>query len=632
MMRWIWAWYLAVAISLPAEVDLRALEAAVIDVTEKAEETIVAIMADELGSTGSGVVVSAAGLVLTAGHVVTDVEGSGAAVEEVTVLFEDGEERRAKVLGVNRQRDMAMLKLIGEGPWAFSAPGNSAVLRPGDWVVALGHPMGYDPLRPAPVRFGRVISKNQDFFFSSDCVLFGGDSGGPLFDLEGRVVGIHSWIGEDVQTNTHAGISGALKDWDDLKAGERWGTLMPPPSLQEGDAVLGVMYDQNQEAVVLDMVLADSPAEDAGLRAGDVILRVDKFRISGANFGTYLRQKRAGDEIVLEVRRGREELFVRVELGAVANLPFVTERGKRVLDEQAGELFTAAGAITAPLGNGVLRIFGDEEQIAYGTVWEGNLVLTKWSVVEKAKNLRGVSSLGEEFSLAVKEIYAGHDLAVLMIPEEVRLQPIPVRVGAREAGEFILAPRPDGVAEALGVISVAERSLLQKDRGFLGVVLDELHQGPGARVQLVQKDSAARQAGMKPGDVVLKVDGREIDGYQELKTILSRAGAGQAVSIEVLRGEQEVSLDAILKGWNLPKMRPGRRERMMDRMDERGLSQVRDGFPRVLQTDMTVLPSEVGLPVVDLNGQLVGVLIARAGRVKTYVIPSSALIELLGKE
>ena len=208
---------LLVGLALPgarAEVVLAELQGKIWPVVEQARKTTVAVGA--MGSTGSGVVVSADGLVLTAGHVVTNLE-TGEIAEMVSIQFDDGEEFQAKVLGVNRRYDAAMLQMEGEGPWSFSPLGNSVSLRPGTWVVAMGHPSGYDALRAAPVRFGRVVSKSADYFFGSDCVLFGGDSGGPLFDLDGKVVGIHSWIGEDVQTNTHAGISGFVADWERLK-------------------------------------------------------------------------------------------------------------------------------------------------------------------------------------------------------------------------------------------------------------------------------------------------------------------------------------------------------------------------------------------------------------------------------
>ncbi len=102
---------------------------------------------------------------------------------------------------------------------------DSKNLKSGDLVIALGHAGGYDPVRTPPVRFGRVISSDASGFLNTDCTLIGGDSGGPLFDLEGNVIGIHSSIGHSLSVNNHTGIDGFKKGWDRMKKGESWGRL-----------------------------------------------------------------------------------------------------------------------------------------------------------------------------------------------------------------------------------------------------------------------------------------------------------------------------------------------------------------------------------------------------------------------
>lgn len=610
------------------EVVLTELQAKIWPVVSQARKTTVAVSA--MGSTGSGVVVSADGLILTAGHVVTDLS-TGEVADRVAILFDDGEEVAAKVLGMNKTYDAAMLQLLGEGPWVFSPLGDSTAIRPGEWVVATGHPSGYDALRAAPVRFGRVVSKSADYFFGSDCVLFGGDSGGPLFDLNGRVVGIHSWIGEDVQTNTHAGISGFVDDWETLKAGERDGELKPPPSLEEGTPVLGVMFNGQirGRSVRLDAVLADSAAEQAGLREGDVVLRVDGQPVDGPSFQRYLQRLDAGDEVVLDFQRGQEELITRVQLGRVSALPFVTERGQRLLEKQARELFGAFEELTDELGNGVVRIFADSKQVGFGTVWRPNLVLAKWSELKKSKALMGVDSDGRDFQLIIQEIFAAHDLVLLATPDEVRLRAIPLQGIPPRAGTLVAAVRPDGVAEGIGVISVAERSLQESSRGFLGVELDIEYNSGGVLVKDVSRGSAAEEAGVLAEDVISAVDGRQIDSFTELQTVLSRAGANQVVQLSIRRRTGPLELKAKLTPKQTIQGRASRRERMMNHMDERGLSRVRDRFPSVMQTDMTISPKETGLPVVDSNGRLVGVVLARAGRVKTYLLSVATIASLL---
>jgi serine protease Do len=610
-----------------AKVNLRDLQNAIRPVVEQARKSTVAVSA--MGSTGSGVVVSRDGLILTAGHVVTVDMMTGEVVEEVSVLFQDGDERRARVLGINRTHDAAMLKLIGEGPWDFSPLGSSTLIRPGEWVVATGHPSGYDALRDAPVRFGRVISKNVDFFFGSDCVIFGGDSGGPLFDLDGKVVGIHSWIGESVQINTHAGISGFLADWERLEAGERWGILKSPPRQQAGTPILGVTFAPGRGPVILDSILTESPAERAGLRKGDVVLRMDGKRVDGDIFPRYLASLKVGDEVVLEVQRGGEDFISRVELGRVTALPFVTESAQKKLEAQAGEFFQAFGEVADNLGAGAVRIFGERRQLAFGTVWKDGRVLSKWSELENARRLIGIDSQGKQFGLSIDEVFQNYDLAVLTVDGETSSQGIPIREESALAGTLIAAVRPDGVPEGIGVVSVRDRSLLESSRGFLGVMLDIEYQQGGALVSGVNPDSPAEEVGLRAGDIIYRVNDRKIDGFDELKTILSRAGPGQEVNLTVRRPDGEVQLTPTLTESSFRKSPPDNRERMMDRMDNRGLSRVRSHFPKVLQSDMTIVPEECGLPVVDIEGRLVGMVLARAGRVKTYLLSAETLTELL---
>ena len=612
-----------------AELVLRDIQASIWPVVEKARKTTVAVVA--MGSTGSGVIVSPDGYILTAGHVVTDLE-TGEVAQKVSIIFDDGEERKAEVLGMNKRRDAAMLKLEDAGPWLFSPMGNSKEIRPGEWVIATGHPSGYDALRAAPVRFGRIVSKSVDYFIGSDCVLFGGDSGGPLFDLEGKIVGIHSWIGEDVQTNTHAGITGFLEDWDELKIkGKHRGELLPPPTLREGAPVMGVMFDGKGQGrgVKLDAVLAESAAERAGLRVGDVILRINGQPVNGIRFKIYLQNLNAGDEVVLDVQRGREELITRVKLGRVSALPFVTEIGQQLLQKQAGEFFGAFEEVSDELGNGVVRIFVNQKQVGFGSVWKGNRVVAKWSELKNGKRLTGVDSDGRQFPLEVLQIFAAYDLVSLALPEEIKLRAITPDSEAPRAGTLIAAVRPDGVPEGVGVVSVETRSLLESSRGFLGVALDDTYDRGGALVSEVTFGSAAEEAGLLAEDVIVAVDGREIDGLQELKTVLSRAGKGQQVILNVRRRTGPLELKATLKGRQELRRRTNQRERMMNKMDERGLSRVRDSFPAVLQTDMTISPNETGLPAVDSRGRMLGVVLARAGRIKTYLLPVEVIKDLM---
>jgi serine protease Do len=290
--------------------DLRQLEARTRAVVAKVMPATVAIVSPSVGASGSGVIVREDGLILTAAHVI-----DGA--EEVDIIFADGKQTRAKVLGSNYSKDAGMAKIIEDGPWPAVELGDSGKLSAGDWVVAMGHSEGYDPARTPPVRFGRVVSEGPGNFLTTDCTLIGGDSGGPLFDLDARLVAINSSIGESWENNNHAGVDGFKEDWKRMEAGESWGELQLNPLANPERPVIGVVMGRELRngGVPVEQVTPGFPAAKAGIRPGDVIRTVDgaKFR-GGHGLGMMLAKYSAGDSVELGVDRGRQRLSFSVEL------------------------------------------------------------------------------------------------------------------------------------------------------------------------------------------------------------------------------------------------------------------------------------------------------------------------------
>lgn len=290
--------------------DLERLEARVADVSSRTLPATVALLSDRTGASGSGVVVSAEGLILTAAHVI-----QGA--ESMLVVFPDGKQVQGDVLGANYSKDIAMVRIREEGEWPFTTLGNSQQLGAGDWVVALGHSAGYDPARTPPVRFGRVISKGPGYFITTDCTLIGGDSGGPLFDLDGKLIAIHSSIGRSLTNNNHAGIDGFREDWDRIIAGETWGSLSLNPFANPEMPVLGIgmAMMRGVRGVIVESVVPGSPAAAAGVRPGDVIHRLDDDPVrDGGELLQLLAKRQAGDAVKLGFRRDRQSLEAEVVL------------------------------------------------------------------------------------------------------------------------------------------------------------------------------------------------------------------------------------------------------------------------------------------------------------------------------
>jgi serine protease Do len=290
--------------------DLANLETKVQLVAKNAMPATVALVSEQTQSSGSGVIATADGLILTAAHVV-----QGA--DELDVVFPNGEEVRGKVLGANYSKDIAMVQIERKGPWPHAGMGASKPLVAGDWVVAMGHSAGFDAARTPPVRFGRVISKGPGNFLTTDCTLIGGDSGGPLFDLDGNIVGINSSIGRSLTNNNHAGVDGFKQDWDRLRAGETWGRLSMTPFANPEMPVLGIGMGMGGRAngVPVESIIPNSPSAAAGIRMGDVVKTFDGVVVSdGAKLLQLVAKRQAGDKVKLGISRDGRPLDITVTL------------------------------------------------------------------------------------------------------------------------------------------------------------------------------------------------------------------------------------------------------------------------------------------------------------------------------
>ncbi len=288
--------------------DVRKLEQKISAVATKAMPATVALISPDSGASGSGVITTPEGLILTAAHVI---EGA----EEVQVVFPDGKQVHGKVLGANLSKDIGMVKITDPGTYPYIERGESKPLQAGDWVIAMGHSAGFDAARTPPVRFGRVVSDGPGNFLTTDCTLIGGDSGGPLFNLEGKVVGVNSSIGNSLKNNNHAGVDGFKEDWDRLMAGDVWGELQMNPLLNPERPILGIALGNSVRGggVVISGVSAH--ASEAGLRAGDIIETIDDAKIRDGKFlMTFLAKKQAGDKVKVGIKRGSESQVVEVEL------------------------------------------------------------------------------------------------------------------------------------------------------------------------------------------------------------------------------------------------------------------------------------------------------------------------------
>jgi len=253
------------------------------------------------GGQGSGVVISEDGYVLTAGHV------SGKPGRSVTFVFADGSRAKGRTLGNIPDVDAGLAKITDQGPWPYVPMGDSAGLTAGQWTVALGHPGGFRRDRPPVVRNGRLILSTQRVIWS-DCVLVGGDSGGPLLDLAGNVSGIHSRIGRRTFNNFHVPVNVYREKWDDLVAGK----VIAPPAR----AFLGIGGADHDDGVRVTRIMEGGAADKAKLRIGDIITHIDEKPTPNLRtLAALIEAHKPGDKVTLTHRRGDDKLTSKATLG-----------------------------------------------------------------------------------------------------------------------------------------------------------------------------------------------------------------------------------------------------------------------------------------------------------------------------
>ncbi|MGJ8697740.1 MAG: trypsin-like peptidase domain-containing protein [Verrucomicrobiaceae bacterium] len=242
----------------PAELDahLRNLAPDLVDAT-------IAIFLN--GGSGSGVIVSPSGLVITAAHV------TGKPGEKIKVLLADGRELPATSLGVDHTTDGALLQINAPGPFPFRPYVREKTYHIGDWAIAVGHPGGPVVGRPSPLRLGRITAAGIGSGFADPIItsapVISGDSGGPLYNLDGEVIGINSNISMPWTANKHVPLPCIIEKWDLLMEGELIGQPTNGQMIQSEEPFDDPYYELRKKFLE---ALDARPADDqqaAALRA-----------------------------------------------------------------------------------------------------------------------------------------------------------------------------------------------------------------------------------------------------------------------------------------------------------------------------------------------------------------------------
>ncbi len=266
---------------------------------------------------GSGFVIDAEGLVVTNNHVIAD-------ADEIEVVFDDGTRIPAILKGTDKKTDLALLEIKGDSPFPFVKFGDSDESRVGDWVVAIGNPFGLGGTTTKGIISARgrdIRSGPLDDFIQIDAPINRGNSGGPLFNMRGEVIGINSAIFSP--NGGSVGIGFAIPS---LLANNVISQLRDTGSVQRG--YLGVQIQSVSEEIadslgldkaagaLVTQVIADSPAEQAGLEAGDIILLFNGKEISRMrDLPKVVALTETNKEVDVVVWRNEERVTIRVSVG-----------------------------------------------------------------------------------------------------------------------------------------------------------------------------------------------------------------------------------------------------------------------------------------------------------------------------
>jgi len=274
-------------------------------------------------SLGSGFIISADGYVVTNNHVIA-AGAQGATVESITVTLPDKREFKAKVIGSDVQSDLAVLKIEGAN-LPFVKFGDSASARVGDWVVAIGNPFGLGGSVTAGIvsALHRVTGSGgaYDRFIQTDASINRGNSGGPMFDLNGNVIGINSQILSPTGGNVGIGFAIPAEEAkpviDTLMKGQKITRGYLGIQMQDltDDIADGLGVPKGRGTVVA-RTEAGQPADKAGLKQGDVIVKVDGKDVTPDQTLSYLvANVKPGTSIPLELYRDGKPMKLTITVG-----------------------------------------------------------------------------------------------------------------------------------------------------------------------------------------------------------------------------------------------------------------------------------------------------------------------------
>lgn len=664
-------------------------------------EATVAIMLD--GGSGSGVIVSPEGLVITAAHVTSEPG------KPMKVLLSDGRELDATSLGVDHGTDGALLQINAPGPFPYRPYVETRTYKVGDWAIATGHPGGPVIGRPAPLRLGRISEAGTKSGFAdaitTDATVISGDSGGPLYNLKGEVIGINSNISGSWRVNKHVPLPAIVAKWDALLDGELFGRPKQPQQtvgdlFNEPYAALRERFEkalrehsEDPEAAALlkrprlldphhmqafldrwepdpnaprepqyglrldprttriTGLVPGSPAAQSDLQVGDVITAVNGRPVwSATDLALELRQGGSASLTVNEeksVSLEPTEVIARRHfpqpVAGVIDMIVIESEGADEGPERlpAGEFLAELDDLREKLEASIIPLQDVRGRtVTHGTViYEGGQLLAKASEIENLGEL--TAKVGDQdFPVEMMGSDEETDLALLRVRAPGL---VPVKWEDREpkVGQLVLTP---GEPLLTGVITQPARIAPKfgfelnhttgEPNAYLGVTFSAGEDPP--TIETVELKSPADRVGLLEGDQIIAFEESPIDSFETLREMMGKRSPGEKVALRVKRGDKEITLRPILDERPIGSAgsfsrAASQRDGRLSNLSARGgdLSERRTGFPKALYHDQLLSPRRVGTPLVNLEGKVLGINIARSMRHRSLAIPTLEVVRVV---
>ena len=308
-------------------------------------------------------------------------------------------------------------------------------------------------------------------------------------------------------------------------------------------------------------------------------------------------------------------------------VPTVRNRKPDENERQHASQLQSFDVVCQTSASSTVSIFAGDKQIAQGVVVRTDgLIATKFSEVQKREKLSVRLNGGRALSGEVVASDRKNDIAIVKI-DAADLIPVVWSNRQPVPGTYVVTPAHDGRAIAIGSYSSVPRSLVGENQAVLGV--NPIETTNGLQIERVSGNSAAMVAGLREGDVITKINGKALRTLNGLVTAIRQQQPGDKIHLEFVREGETVETTAELGGRNVAGPNASR-FKLMNRFGTIP-SDRNSEFPLVFQHDTPLLPEHCGGPIVDLEGNVLGINIARGGRVASYAIPANHMQTIISE-